>query len=155
MKDKLQMALEYATKKHDGQFRKEGIPYISHPIAVAEYVRDWGYDESYQIAALFHDLLEDTDATETEIEDIGGKEVLQTVKLLTKKESYVMSDYVNAIKKNQMAMVVKTADRLHNLRSAVHTDNTFKRRYIAESKIWYADFSPEIEKAIEELSTTL
>lgn len=148
-------ALEFATKKHEGQYRIGGLPYISHPIEVASILRNQGYSEDYQIAGLFHDLLEDTDATEAEIEALGGAEVLTAVKLLTKEKGYVMADYIAGIKKNPMALAVKTADRLHNLRCAVVADTDFKRRYILESIDWYLDFSPEIVEAVKELADTL
>lgn len=148
-------ALEFATKKHEGQFRKGGAPYITHPAEVAAILREKGYGTDYQIAGLFHDLLEDTDATEQEIEELGGKEVLTAVKLLTKQKGYVMAEYIAGIKQNQMAAAVKAADRLHNLKSAVVADEDFKRRYILESIDWYLDFSPEIPKAIKALAATL
>ena len=90
-------ALRYATEKHEGQKRKDGVPYIMHPVAVSEIVREWGYGLEYQVTALFHDLLEDTDAEESEIERIGGPEVLKAVRLLTKTEGYVMSEYVDGM----------------------------------------------------------
>ena len=71
----LQLALEFAKEKHKGQKRIGGDDYISHPMAVCETVRKRGFDESYQIAALFHDLLEDTDATEEEIIKYGSPEI--------------------------------------------------------------------------------
>ena len=72
-------ALEYAAAKHKGQYRKGGEAYITHPEAVARILRDKGFDEDYQIAGLFHDLLEDTDASEEEIEALGGPEVLEGI----------------------------------------------------------------------------
>lgn len=155
MSDKLQKAHDFAAKKHEGQFRIGGLPYITHPEAVAGILRDKGYSEDYQIAGLFHDLLEDTDATDAEIEQLGGKEVLRAVKLLTKTDGYVMAEYIDGIKSNPMAFAVKAADRLHNLRSAVVADNDFKRRYILESIDWYLDFDPEISKAVKALVATL
>lgn len=148
-------ALAFATKKHDGQFRIGGEPYISHPKTVCEYVKSWGYGINYQITALFHDLLEDTDATEEEIKSIGGDEVLKAVKLLTKTKGYVMSEYVGAIRKNEIAFIVKGADRLHNLRTALCTDEAFKRRYILESVDWYLDFNDEIPVAVKEVVKSL
>ena len=148
-------AHSFAAKKHSGQFRIGGLPYITHPESVAEILRENGFDEDYQIAGLFHDLLEDTDAKESEIEELGGKAVLKAVKLLTKKKGYVMSEYVAAIKSNPIAFAVKAADRLHNLRCAVVADKDFKRRYILESIDWYLDFSPEIPKAVKALADTL
>ena len=73
----LQRALEFAKEKHKGQKRIGGDDYITHPIAVSEIVKNQGFDENYQIAALFHDLLEDTDATEEEI--INGDVVVSYV----------------------------------------------------------------------------
>ena len=148
-------ALDFSTKKHSGQFRKEGIPYITHPIAVAEILKEQGFGEEYLIAGLFHDLLEDTDASEEEILALGGKDVLKAVKLLTKTEGYVMSEYIQNIKANPIAFKVKAADRLHNLRCAVYADEKFRRKYIKESLEWYMDFDEEIPVAIETLKTTL
>lgn len=64
---------EYAKKKHEGQFRIGGAPFIVHPIAVAEILRQDGKQVEYRVAAVFHDLLEDTDASEQEIVEIGEK----------------------------------------------------------------------------------
>ncbi|MBE7064581.1 MAG: HD domain-containing protein [Ruminococcaceae bacterium] len=148
-------ALQYATKKHLGQFRKEGVPYITHPIAVAEILKKQGFNEEYQIAGLFHDLLEDTDATEQEILTFGGEKVYEAVKLLTKTEGYIMSEYIRNIKANPIAFKVKAADRLHNLQCAVIADEKFRRKYIKESLEWYTDFDDEIPPAIEALKKTL
>lgn len=153
--DKLQSALDFAEKKHRGQTRLGGQPYISHPIAVAEIVRSKGYGLDYQITALFHDLLEDADATEREIAELGGQEVLTAVKLLTKTPGYVMEEYISAIRGNPIAFAVKGADRLHNLESACCTKDDFKRRYISDSMAWYMDFMPEIPGAIRALEDTL
>lgn len=154
-KERYQKALAFATKKHEGQFRIGGAAYITHPMEVAHLIKEKGYGINYQIAALFHDLLEDTDATEQEIEEIGGKEVLEAVKLLTKEKGYVMAEYIGAIKRNEIALAVKAADRLHNLRSALCTDTDFKRKYILETVDWYLDFSPEIRKAVKTLAESL
>jgi (p)ppGpp synthase/HD superfamily hydrolase len=152
---RLQAALEFAAKKHSNQFRIGGEPFITHPVAVADMVRKQGYGTDYVITALFHDLLEDTDATEEEIEELGSREILESVKLLTKKDGYVMQEYVDGIRSNHMAFVVKSADRLHNLRSAVSTNESFRRRYILETVEWYFDFSEEIRIATRELAATL
>ncbi|MBQ6868770.1 MAG: HD domain-containing protein, partial [Clostridia bacterium] len=73
--EKYENALAFATVKHEGQTRKEGIPYITHPVAVAQMLAQQGYDEEYQLAGLFHDLLEDTDANEAEIIALAGENV--------------------------------------------------------------------------------
>lgn len=146
--EKIQKAYEYAAGKHAGQTRKEGIPYITHPKAVADILADLGYGQDCIIAGLFHDLLEDTDASQEDIESLGGPEVLDAVKRLTKTEGYNMKDYVAGIRENPIAFAVKGADRLHNLQCAVVCDETFKRRYILETLDWYLDFLPEIPGAV-------
>ena len=155
MEDKVQLALEFATKKHKGQKRIGGDDYITHPVAVCELVNMQGLGENYQIAALFHDLLEDTDATEEEILKYGNREILEAVKLLTKEDGYVMENYIEAIKKNPIAFAVKAADRLHNLQCACVAGEDFKRKYILETVDWYLDFSYEIRKAVKKLAQSL
>ena len=155
MDDSLRLALEFAKAKHKGQKRIGGDDYITHPIAVCEIVKNQGFDENHQIAALFHDLLEDTDATQEEILKFGSPEILEAVNLLTKKKGYDMSEYISEIKRNQIAFAVKAADRLHNLQCAIVTDEEFKRKYILETVDWYLDFSPEIRKAVKRLAQSL
>lgn len=153
--ERLNNALSFATEKHKGQFRVGGDEYITHPMAVAEIVKEQGYGIDVQIAALFHDLLEDTDATESEILKLGNEEILKAVKLLTKKKGYNMAEYVAGIRQNKIAFAVKAADRLHNLRCAFVTNTEFKRKYILETVDWYLDFSPEIPKAVKALAESL
>jgi (p)ppGpp synthase/HD superfamily hydrolase len=148
-------ALAYATKKHEGQFRIGGEAYITHPLAVAQMLKEKNLGLDYQITGLFHDLLEDTDATEEEILALSNREILQAVKLLTKKKGYVMSEYIAGIKSNSMAFEVKAADRLHNLKSAYCTSEMFKRKYIKETREWYMDFSQEIKAEVEALEASL
>lgn len=154
-RDKVERALKFAAKKHSGQKRIGGEEYITHPIAVCEILKAQGYGEDYQIAALFHDLLEDTDATEEEILRYGNQEILTAVKLLTKSKGYNMAEYVGGIKDNEIAFAVKGADRLHNLRCALVADEGFKRKYALETLDWYLDFSPEIKKALKALADSL
>ena len=153
--ESLQLALEFAKAKHKGQERIGGDDYITHPIAVCEIVKSQGFDKNYQITALFHDLLEDTDATEEEILKYGSPEILEAVKLLTKEKGYEMSEYIGAIKSNPIAYAVKAADRLHNLQCAIITSEEFKRKYILETVDWYMDFSPEIRRAVKRLAESL
>lgn len=153
--ERVKRALEFATKKHQGQKRKGGDDYITHPIAVCEMVKKQGYGEDFQITALFHDLLEDTDATEEEILSFSNQSVLDAVKLLTKEKGYKMQTYIDGIKGNPIAFVVKCADRLHNLECALITDVEFKRKYILETVDWYFDFSKEIRIAVKNLAASL
>ena len=153
--DKVKRAIEFATQKHKGQKRIGGNDYISHPIAVYEMVKKQGYDEDFQITALFHDLLEDTNATEEEILFYGSQNVLTAVKLLTKEKGYDMKNYIDGIKANPIAFAVKSADRLHNLECALVTSVEFKRKYILETVDWYLDFSKEIKIAVKTLADSL
>lgn len=152
---KYEIALSFATQKHEGQYRKGGLPYITHPVAVAEKLEKKGYGEDYIIAALFHDLLEDTDATEEEIENIGGPKVLAAVKLLTKEKGYNMDEYVGEIRKDPIAKAVKGADRLHNLECAVVCSEEFKRRYVLETIDYYLDLDKDIPKATRALAASM
>ena len=153
--NKVKRAIEFATQKHKGQKRIGGNDYISHPIAVYEMVKKQGYDEDFQITALFHDLLEDTNATEEEILFYGSQSVLTAVKLLTKEKGYDMKTYIDGIKANPIAFAVKSADRLHNLQCALVTSTEFKRKYILETVDWYLDFSKEIKIAVKALADSL
>lgn len=154
-------ALEFATEKHKGQTRKGGDEYITHPKAVSEILKDRGYDITYEIAGLFHDLLEDTNATEKEILSFSNEEVLQTVKLLTKYKGYNMSEYIYEIKKNKMAITVKLADRLHNLKCSVHADVKFIKKYIRETEEYYLDlckdtsFEEDIKAALDKAKISI
>ena len=153
--DKIKKDIEFATKKHKGQKRIGGNDYITHPLAVYELVKKQGYNEDYQITALFHDLLEDTNATEEEILFYGNQNVLTAVKLLTKEKGYDMKTYIDGIKSNPIAFVVKNADRLHNLQCALVTSEEFKRKYLLETVNWYLDFSKEIKLAVKQLAESL
>lgn len=151
METKIEKAINFAKEKHAGQYRMGGDEYITHPLAVMELIKEKGYDENYQLCALFHDLLEDTDASENEILKLSNEKVLEAVKLLTKTKDYIMKDYVESIKKNNIAFVVKGMDRLHNLRSAKIANIEFKKKYIDETINWYMDFNEEIDIALKEL----
>ena len=152
---RLRQAYLVARDAHEGQTRSSGEPYITHPVAVADILKKESYDIEYQIVALFHDLLEDTNATEDEIRSIAGEEVLQAVKLLTKEKGYDMQTYVTRIRQNPIAYAVKGADRLHNLRTASCTSRHFRQKYITETETWYLSFRPDIPQEVEKLKQTL
>ena len=80
----IQKAYEYAEKKHAGQLRKSGEPYIIHPLAVAEIVAEIGLDTDAIVASLLHDCLEDTDASYEEISRLFGQTVAELVEGVTK-----------------------------------------------------------------------
>ena len=155
-------SLLFAKEKHEGQTRIGGKPYISHPVEVAKILEEKGFmDNSYIITALFHDLLEDTDATEKEISYYGGADVLAAVKVLTKRKGYNMETYIRDIKHNPIAKMVKLSDRLHNLLSAVVADQAFQQRYVKETEQYYLDlakdtpFEEDIVKSLTVLKNNL
>lgn len=148
-------AFLYTEKKHKGQYRRGGKEYITHPLAVAEILKNKGYGEEYILAGLFHDLLEDTDASEEEILRLSSPAVLQAVRLVTKEENYSQEDYIRRIKNDPIAFAVKSADRLHNLLCANEADEEFRRRYIKDTVAWYTDFGDDIITALKELAKTL
>lgn len=79
--EKFAKAIAFAAEKHMGQTRRDGTPYIFHPLTVAELLKRYGYDIDYQVAGVLHDVLEDTDATDEEVKAFG-KDVYEAVKLV-------------------------------------------------------------------------
>ena len=150
-------ATKLVVKKHKGQFRKQGTPYCLHPINVAWILRDKGFPEDYQIAGLFHDLIEDTDTTYEEILKISNAEIANAVRLVTKEKGYKMPEYIERISKNDMARMVKLADRLHNILETKLADLDFQKKYVKETEEWYLDlakdtcFEKELNKEIKSL----
>jgi (p)ppGpp synthase/HD superfamily hydrolase len=112
MKELYERTLLFATLKHAGQVRKDGKPYITHPEKVAG---NFDYSEE-KVAAILHDVLEDTDATEDELRAIGcTEEIIAALRLLTHREGVEYMDYVKAAAENPIACAVKLADLRHNL----------------------------------------
>lgn len=103
-------AMRIAYDAHHGQTDYNGIPYIFHPIHLAEAMDD----EISTCAALLHDVVEDTDVTIEELASQFPEEVISTLKLLTHKEGQDYFEYVRAIKVNPTAVKVKLADLAHN-----------------------------------------
>lgn len=149
---------DYTTIKHSGQSRIGGEAYITHPIGVKDMLVGKGIDDkNYLATALLHDVLEDTDATDEDILGLTNEDVLYAVKLLTKEKGYVMNSYMEDIKLNEIAHIVKLADRIHNLRSAVIASEKFRKRYIKETQDYYLElskgtlFEREMEEALNNL----
>ena len=121
-------AVEYAQNKHKEQKRKDGSPYIIHPLAVAKIVTEMGLDTDAVLGALLHDCIEDTDASHEEIEKLFGQTVAELVEGVTKLTRANFSSTEQAqmenLRKMFMAMskdirvvLIKIADRLHNMRT--------------------------------------
>ena len=121
-------AVEYANAKHEFQKRKDGSPYIIHPLAVAEIVAETGLDMDAILGALLHDCIEDTDASHEEIEKLFGATVAELVEGVTKltRTDFTTSEQaqMESLRKMFMAMskdirvvLIKISDRLHNMRT--------------------------------------
>ena len=121
-------AVDYANDKHKLQKRKDGSPYIIHPLAVAQIVAEMGLDQDAVLGALLHDCIEDTDASHEEIEKIFGATVAELVEGVTKltRANFSTSEQeqMENLRKMFMAMskdirvvLIKIADRLHNMRT--------------------------------------
>lgn len=130
-------------EKHANQKRIQGTPYYLHPIAVAELLASKGYDINYQVVGLFHDLLEDTDTTCEELLEVSTAEIVEAVRLVTKETGYQMAEYVNRIEKNDLAKMVKLADRVHNLQEAKFASIHWIRKYLVETKLWYLELAKD------------
>lgn len=147
----LKTVYEYAKTMHSGQKRKGGKDYITHPAATAEILKKLNLPETYIAAALFHDLLEDTQASEADMERLAGREALEAVRLLTKRKGQETAEYLKDISRNHMALCVKSADRLHNVRSLPEADKEFIKKYIKETEKYYRGFIiAELEKDLED-----
>ena len=103
-------AMIIAYNAHQGQVDKSGIPYIYHPIHLAEQMQT----EEECIVALLHDTVEDTNVTFETLEKEFSKEVIEALKLLTHDKSVDYMDYVKNLKNNPIAKKVKLADLYHN-----------------------------------------
>ncbi len=104
-------AINIAYKAHEGQLDRSGIPYIFHPMHIAEQMTT----EETCIVAILHDVVEDTDVTLDELKEAGFSEnVINAINLLTHRDEVPYLDYVRALKDDPIASVVKLADLNHN-----------------------------------------
>ncbi len=140
--DLIKHAYVYAAAAHAGQTRLSGEPYLSHPLAVADILADMGFDEPTIAAGLLHDTVEDTHSTIEEIDDNFGEEVADIVDGVTKISMITFENKEEAqaenIRKMILAMshdmrvlMVKLADRLHNMRT-LDFQKTYKQKRIAQ-----------------------
>ena len=124
----VERAFAFSEHAHQGQFRKSGDPYISHPLAVASILSQWRLDAQGLAAALLHDVMEDTAVTKTEIESSFGKPVADMVDGVSKLDQIEFQSredqQAESFRKMLLAMaqdvrviLIKLADRLHNLRT--------------------------------------
>ena len=141
----IQAAYHFSENAHEGQFRKSGEPYIAHPLAVASILGKWHLDSQALTAALLHDVVEDTEVTKNEIAEQFGRPVAELVDGVSKLDRIQFDTQEKAQAENfrkmllAMArdvrvMLIKLADRLHNMRTldAVHPE---KRQRVARETL--------------------
>src|SRR5438045_2645881 len=125
---RLEEAYRFSEAAHAGQTRQSGDPYISHPLAVAESLAEWHLDGQTLMAALLHDVTEDTSVTKDEISDTFGKPVaelvdgvskLDRIEFQTQEEAQAENfrKMLLAMARDVRVILIKLADRLHNMRT--------------------------------------
>ncbi len=144
--DALNRAYVYAMVKHGSQKRHSGDPYYAHPVSVAGILTDLKLDYSTIIAGLLHDTVEDTDATLEELEELFSKDVSELVDGVTKltqlessskaaKQAENFQKFILATTKDIRVLLVKLADRLHNMRTIQFMPKPESRVRIAQETI--------------------
>jgi GTP pyrophosphokinase len=149
--DLIKKAYVYSSKVHQGQIRKSGEPYLVHPLEVAGLLADLKLDEASIVSGLLHDTIEDTLAKPEEIKDLFGAEVLQLVEGVTKLGSFPVPSATHeekqaenlrkmlvAMAKDIRVILVKLADRTHNMRTLEHMKPESQRRIAQETLDIYA-----------------
>ncbi len=145
----LNRAYVYAMKAHGNQLRASGDPYFSHPLEVAAILTSLKLDDATIVAALLHDVIEDTEITKAEIDKIFGAEIGQLVEGLTKikkldlvskkaEQAENFRKLLIAISTDIRVLLVKLADRLHNMRTLEHSKPESRRRKSEETLDIYA-----------------
>src|SRR5688572_25763536 len=142
-------AYRFSDAAHSGQTRQSGEPYISHPLAVAEILAGWHLDGQALQAALLHDVMEDTSVTKDEITDTFGKPVADLVDGVSKLDRIEFQSAEDAQAENFRKMLlamardvrvilIKLADRLHNMRTLGAVPPAKRRRVARETMEIYA-----------------
>lgn len=145
----IKKAFQFADAAHLGQYRHSGEPYITHPVAVAELCATWRLDAPSIMAALLHDVIEDTGSTKADLVEKFGNKVAELVEGLTKLDKLEFQSHAEAqaesFRKMFMAMardvrviLVKLADRTHNMRTLDAVPMEKRRRVAAETIEIYA-----------------
>lgn len=151
----IEKAYYYSEKHHEGQIRRSGEPYISHPVGVAAILADLRLDFPTIATGLLHDTVEDTDATLEEIEKEFGKPIAELVDGVTKiskmtfrntheKQGENIRKMIVAMGKDVRVILVKLADRLHNMRSLNHMPPEKQMRIAQETLDIYAPLASRL-----------
>jgi GTP pyrophosphokinase len=152
---KIQRAYIYSAKQHEGQLRKSGEPYMVHPLSVALIVVDMGLDESSICSALLHDTIEDTSTTAEDLTRLFGPEVAGIVDGVTKlsgvnfkrreeRQAESFRKFLVAMTKDIRVLLLKLADRLHNMRTLNHMSDSAKERIAEETRDIYAPLADRL-----------
>lgn len=167
-RERIHDAFVMAEQAHHDQQRKSGEPYITHPVAVASLLIDLGADSETVIAALLHDVIEDTPVTAQQIESTFGHNVAELVEGVTKlnKEHVIASPTLDEkietlrkmftlMQKDIRVMVIKLIDRLHNMRTAQFLSEEKRKKLAEETRDVYVKIADRLsmnilENAIEE-----
>ncbi len=147
--DLLRRAYAFAQEAHEGQKRASGEPYFIHPVAVAAILAELRMDDVSIAAALLHDVVEDTGATLEQMEELFGEQVARLVEGLTKirrldlisreaAQAENLRKFLIAVTKDVRVLIVKLADRLHNMRTLMHVPPHKRRRIARETMDIYA-----------------
>ena len=166
--DLLNRAYVYAMKAHGTQTRASGDPYFSHPLEVAAILTNLKLDDATIVAALLHDTIEDTEATRAEIDNVFGHEIGALVEGLTKlkrlelvsreaKQAENLRKLLLAIADDVRVLLIKLADRLHNMRTLEFVPPASRRRIAEETLDIYAPLAgrmgmQEMRGELEDLS---
>jgi GTP pyrophosphokinase len=161
-------AYEVAARAHEGQQRRSGEPYVQHPLAVAEIVAKFGLDDTTICAALLHDAVEDTAVTLDEIERDFGSDVAQIVDGVTKlqrvhfdsqeqQQAATMRKMMVAIANDLRVLIIKLADRLHNMSTLAVLPEAKQERIARETLDIYAPLAhrlgmQDLKQQLEDLS---
>ena len=148
-------AYDFACEAHSGQYRSSGDPYVTHPIAVASILGNFRMDEDSLSAAMLHDVMEDSGIPKSVIEKKFNKQVadlvdgvskLNTLSISSKTESQAenLQKMVLAMSKDIRVIVVKLADRLHNMRTLLYLDRDKQLRIAKETLEIYAPIAHRI-----------
>ncbi len=151
-KEMIKKAYVYSAKVHSGQKRSSGAPYLSHPLEVSGILATMKLDVSSIITGLLHDTVEDTLATTEEIESMFGKEIAYLVEGVTKigqlpytskieRQAEGFRKLILATAKDIRVVLIKLADRLHNMRTLEHLSETKQKRIARETFDIYAPLS--------------
>lgn len=169
----LEHAIDIATQAHDGQLRNSGEPYITHPLAVAGILLEWGVDIDTVLAGILHDTVEDTDLKLAEIEKEFGRDVAFLVDGVTKVsrarsgmrnlDSYLpgtkdnLAKLMIAVGQDIRVIIIKLADRLHNMRTLEHMPRDKQKKIARETIEVFAPLADRLNMGrvrvqLEELS---